>query len=191
MSARAEHRIFLGLGSNLGDRRAILGRAVERLGEILTLVQLSPLYETAAQDLTEQPDFLNLVLEARTDLAPRAVLDSIKAIERALGRPAVDPVRHGPRTIDIDMLFYDDLVLREIDRPGLRDLCLPHPRAHERAFVLVPLSDIAPALLHPVLGVTIAALRERVGDDGVRPATFPRADDPGSPADGPARAVPA
>ncbi len=168
LRARGAHTLYLGLGSNLGDRLAMLNLALRRLGEVMVILRVSPLYETAPLGFAEQPDFLNLVLEARTDLAPRAVLTRAKAIERALGRPAAEPRRFGPRRIDIDLLLYDDLVLSETGCPDGLDLCLPHPRLHERAFVLAPLADIAPRLVHPQLGQTIAALRARVGDDGVR-----------------------
>jgi 2-amino-4-hydroxy-6-hydroxymethyldihydropteridine diphosphokinase len=165
------HTVYLGLGANLGDRLAMLNLALRRLGELMAVRRVSPLYETAPVGYAAQPDFLNLALEARTQLAPRAVLRHIKAIERALGRPAALPRRFGPRCIDIDLLFYDGLILRETDCPDGLDLRLPHPRAHERAFVLVPLADIAPRLLHPELGETIAALRARVDDAGVRRVT--------------------
>jgi len=166
--ARGAHTVYLGLGANLGDRLAMLNLALRRLGELATITRVSTPYETAPVGVVDQPDFLNLALEARTDLAPRPLLEGLKAIERALGRPAADPLRYGPRCIDIDLLFYDDLVLREAGQAGRLDLCLPHPQAHERAFVLVPLAEIAPHLVHPALGRTIAALRAVIDDAGVR-----------------------
>jgi dihydropteroate synthase/2-amino-4-hydroxy-6-hydroxymethyldihydropteridine diphosphokinase len=114
---------------------------------------VSPVYETPPWGPVEQPDYYNLCLRGETALGAADLLAAVKAIETAMGRS--EAVRYGPRLIDIDVLFYDDLVL---DRIGLT---IPHPRVQERSFVLVPLSDIAPDLMHPVLRQTITALREQ------------------------------
>ncbi len=159
--ARAEgalHRVYLGLGSNLGDRDANLRAALTALAPAVRVSRLSSVYETAPMHLLEQPDFHNLVCEGETALAPQELLRTLKAIERALGR--TPGPRYGPRLIDIDILLYDDLTL---ETP---DLCIPHPRMVERAFVLVPLVEIAPHLWHPVLGTEIATLAERMAAGG-------------------------
>ena len=128
-------RAYLGLGANLGDRLGTLRRAVELLGATdgISVMQSSNVYETAPVG-PPQPDFLNAVVRVETDLEPHALLEACQSIERALGRERHE--RWGPRTIDIDVLAYDHL---EIDEP---DLEVPHPRMHERAFVLVPLGEL-------------------------------------------------
>lgn len=152
--------VYLGLGSNLGDRAAHLADAVAALGAIVALRRVSPVYETAPQLVTEQPKFLNVVCEGMTALSPTDLLGEIKGIERHLGRKPGP--RYGPRVIDIDILLYDDLTLQT------STLTLPHPRIPERAFVLIPLRDLAPDLSHPSWNGTVATLAARLGDQGVR-----------------------
>ena len=147
------HRVFLGLGSNIGDRDAHLAAALEALATVVTVERVSSVYDTAPMHYTSQPRFHNLVCEGETALAPIALLRSVKEIERRLGR--TQGPRYGPRVIDIDLLFYDQLVLQS------DALTLPHPRLPERAFVLAPLAEIAPMLTHPVLGDTMAVLLQR------------------------------
>jgi len=143
--------VYLGLGSNLGDRESNLREAIRRLDEAgARVLALSPLYETAPVGYLDQPDFLNAVCRAETDLPPRDLLRVVKDIEAAMGRQP--SFRNAPRPIDIDILFYDDLVL------NTPDLVIPHPCLAERAFVLAPLADLAPNLCHPVLGHTVEAL---------------------------------
>lgn len=149
------HTVFLGLGSNLGDRRANLQRAIQLLSEQLEVRAVSSLYETEPVGYLDQPKFLNAVCRATTALRPEALLAHVKAVEAALGR--MPTVRFGPRIIDIDILLYDDLVL---DTPTLT---IPHPRLTERAFVLAPLSELAPAAVHPLLEMMIHDLYQRVG----------------------------
>jgi 2-amino-4-hydroxy-6-hydroxymethyldihydropteridine diphosphokinase len=130
---------YIGLGSNLGDRGENLRRALERLGA----ARVSTIRETDPVGVTEQPRFLNAVAELETGLPPRALLDRLLEIERDLGRDRESEERWGPRTIDLDLLLYDDEV---IDEPGLT---VPHPRLAERRFVLEPLHELAPDLVLP------------------------------------------
>jgi 2-amino-4-hydroxy-6-hydroxymethyldihydropteridine diphosphokinase len=138
----------LGLGGNLGDRRANLAAAVNAVAEHpdVRLEAVSGLYETPPWGKTDQPAFLNAALRIETRLAPRTLLDAILDIERRLGRQRGE--RWGPRTVDIDVLLYGDAA---IDEPGLR---VPHPRLTERAFALAPLADVLPQAT--VAGRTVA-----------------------------------
>lgn len=130
-------RAYLSLGSNLGDRRRFLSEAVATLGP--SVVAVSPVYETAPVGGPDQEQFLNIVVELDTDLAPRELLSVCHRLESGAGRVRVQ--RWGPRTLDVDILLYDDL---QLDDP---DLQIPHPRMYDRRFVLAPLRDIAPALV--------------------------------------------
>ncbi|MBA3945122.1 MAG: 2-amino-4-hydroxy-6-hydroxymethyldihydropteridine diphosphokinase [Herpetosiphonaceae bacterium] len=152
--------VTLGLGSNLGDRLLQLSRAREALGQTLDHIRCSPIYETAPWGVKEQPQFLNAVCQGMTKLDPASLLRLLKQIEQRLGRVASRP--WGPRAIDLDLLFYDD---RLLDSPTLT---VPHPLLHERAFVLVPLADLAPTLVHPRTGTTIAELRSGVDISDVK-----------------------
>ena len=131
---------LLALGGNLGDVRATLDRAVAALcdGPAVRLLARSSDYRTPPWGLADQPAFVNLAIAIETGLPPRALLARAQAVERALGRDRAKERRWGPRPLDIDLIAYDDLVLAE------GDLVLPHPRLFERAFVLVPLVEIAP-----------------------------------------------
>ena len=142
--------VFLGLGSNLGDPAENLREAVHRLGGVLTIARVSSVYRTEPVGLRDQPFFLNAALAAQTALAPFDVLARIAAIEEVMGRQRDVPM--GPRTIDLDLLLYDDLVL---DEP---ELSLPHPRMTERRFVLAPLAEIAPDIRHAHVKRTAAEL---------------------------------
>lgn len=159
------HRVYLALGGNLGDRPANLQAAINHLqaGGHLRVKALSPLYETAPVGYADQPDFLNMALEAETDLTPLALLAYLKEIEAALGRQPT--LRNGPRPIDLDLIFYDDLVL---DEPTLQ---IPHPRLRGRGFVLKPLNDLAPQYVHPVYRLSVAELLDEVdlAGSGVKP----------------------
>lgn len=152
-------RIFLGLGTNLGDRSANLQAAWDALPPQVQPLRASPIYETAPWGFAAQPDFLNQVFEAQTRLAPLELLAHVKQIETRLGR--IPTFRNGPRVIDIDILFYGDQI---ITLPGLS---LPHPRIQERAFMLIPLRDLAPNLLHPILNQSIRQLAAQVDPTGV------------------------
>jgi len=144
---------YLGLGSNLGNRLAFLRGGRDRLTNrfAITLLHSSGVYETAAVGgPADSPPYLNAVLEVATALSPRDLLAACLAVEAEFGRTRPEP--WAPRTLDIDLLLYGDAV---IDADGLQ---LPHPRLHERAFILAPLSELAPDQVHPVLQQTIRAL---------------------------------
>jgi 2-amino-4-hydroxy-6-hydroxymethyldihydropteridine diphosphokinase len=141
---------YIGLGANLGDRLATLREAVRSLGKLGRITAVSSLYETEPVGYLEQPPFLNAVVALETALAPTELMQALLAIERDMGRTR--EFKNAPRTLDLDLLLLDDLVL---DIPGLT---LPHPRMHERAFVLVPLAEIAPNLWHPALGRLILVI---------------------------------
>jgi 2-amino-4-hydroxy-6-hydroxymethyldihydropteridine diphosphokinase len=157
-----KHIIYLALGTNLGDRRANLRAAVAGLTPEVCGLAESKTYETEAWGVEDQPRFLNMALKAETELGPTELLSYIKRLETQLGRTAT--YRWGPRLIDIDILLYDDLVL---DTP---ELTIPHPGLLERAFVLVPLEEIAADVLHPAIGKTMHALLAAVDRSGVEPA---------------------
>ena len=145
-------RVYVGLGANLGDREGTIRRAVELVDASphVEVVAVSTLLETEPWGPVAQPAYLNGALALETDLGPRAVLDLLLEVERRLGRVR-DGERWGPRTIDLDLLLYGDLA---VDEPGL---ALPHPRVHERRFVLEPLAELAPDVLVPGRG-TVAEL---------------------------------
>lgn len=156
-----QHTVFLALGSNIGNRLANLKAAVSNLSPQLNLKKRSSVYETPPWGYTEQDAFLNQVVKAETYMEPQPLLRHLKRLESALGR--VPNFQNGPRLIDIDILFYDNLVL---DTPPL---VIPHPRLHERAFVLVPAAEIEPDFIHPVLQRTLRDLRDKSDRSGITP----------------------
>jgi 2-amino-4-hydroxy-6-hydroxymethyldihydropteridine diphosphokinase len=156
------HSVYLGLGSNLGDRKANLKRAVKALAPKVTVLAESAVYETPPWGVQDQPRFVNSALKAETELTPMELRDHVKQIESELGRER--SYHWGPRVIDIDILFYDDLIM---ETP---ELVIPHPRMQERGFVLLPLETIAGDLVHPVLGVSIRELLRDVDTSGIVPA---------------------
>jgi len=137
-----EHNVYLALGSNIGNRAANLKEAISSLSPQMVVKAKSKVYETPPWGYAEQEKFFNQVVKVQTYVKPEALLKHLKRLEVALGR--VESFPNGPRLIDIDILFYDDLVLQS---PTLE---IPHPHVHERGFVLLPMMDIAPDFVHPV-----------------------------------------
>lgn len=146
--------VYVGLGSNLGDAAGHLRESVARMGVWLAIERVSSAYRTEPVGVRDQPFFLNAALRASTDLAPREVLVRLGAIEEAMGRRREVPL--GPRTIDLDLLLYDDVV---VDEPGL---VIPHPRLASRRFVLAPLAEIGPELRPEGSGRTVLELLREV-----------------------------
>lgn len=145
---------FLSLGSNLGDREQNLKDAIRHLGGIGHLTHVSSLYETEPVDYTQQPRFVNCVVELQTDLTAAEILARVLQIEQKMGRQRLPGQIKGPRLIDIDILLADDQV---VNTP---ELTVPHPAMHQRRFVLEPLTEIAPAAIHPLLKRTVRELRD-------------------------------
>jgi len=154
-----EHIVYLALGSNLRDRLANLKEAIASLTPQMDVKAKSPVYETPPWGYTDQPKFLNQVIRAKTYVAPEPLLKHLKRLEVALGRQP--NFRNGPRLIDIDLLFYDHVIL------NTPTLTLPHPRLHERGFVLLPLMDIAPEFVHPVLKKNVREMTSSCSLEGM------------------------
>lgn len=154
-----EHIVYLALGSNLDDRLANLKQAIAALSPQMDVKAKSRVYETPPWGYTDQPVFLNQALKVNTYVEPEPLLKHLKRLETALGR--APGIQNGPRLIDIDILFYDDLVL------DTSSLVIPHPQAHERGFVLMPLNDIAPNLMHPTLKKTVRELLASCDTSGI------------------------
>ena len=154
--------VYLGLGANLGDRERNLSVALRRLQPLVRIEAVSSLYETDPVGPQDQPPYLNAACRIVTGLQPRALLRHLEAVEYELGRRGSAYERWGPRPIDIDLLLYGGVVINE---DGLR---IPHAELAKRAFVLVPLAELAPDLQHPELRTTMQSLAEAVDRKGVR-----------------------
>jgi len=153
------HQVYLSFGANLGNRQANILQALQYVQTRTSIKKLSSFYETEPVGYADQPKFLNITCQLETELLPADLLHFLKWIEKRMGRQA--SFRNAPRPIDIDILLYDELILKNLD------LQLPHPRLHERAFVLVPLAEITPNLVHPGLHITVREMLNRVDLTGV------------------------
>ena len=154
--SREWHTTYIALGSNIGDSETYLNEAVEKIGQIptCTVEKVSSYLVTKPYGVTDQPDFLNACLKMRTLLYPEELLKELNRIEKEAGRERI--IHWGPRTLDLDILLYDDIVLEE------DDLCIPHVEMHKRSFVLEPLAEIAPYKRHPVYGKTVREMLEEI-----------------------------
>jgi len=155
---------FLSLGSNVDARKNILS-GISALRQEFSEVALSPVYQTEPVDYKDQDWFINYVVKMETVLEPLVLLDQLKAIEHHAGRTR-DSVRFGPRFLDLDIIFYDEIVM---DHPRL---VIPHPRMHKRRFVLKPVCDIDPHMNHPVFHCTMQSLLEKINEEGQRIAEY-------------------
>lgn len=156
--------MYLSLGSNVGDRLAHLESAIAALGRVGAVTRISSFYETEPVEFTQQPWFLNAVVELQTELSPETLMQELLTIERGLGRQRPEPGTQrakGPRTLDLDIVFFGDRVM---EIPGLT---LPHPAAHQRRFVLEPLAEIAPTALHPVFKRSVKELLDALPPSAV------------------------
>lgn len=153
-------QVYLSLGTNLGERLDNLATARAMLSPDVRVEKLSSVYETAPWGYSDQANFYNQVLLGKTMLTPLRLLNKLKQIEKMMGREQT--FRYGPRVIDLDILFYESRII------NTKRLQIPHPRLQERAFVLVPLVEIAPDFVHPQLGLTVQALLDQVGEGGVQ-----------------------
>ena len=154
------HTIYLSLGTNIGNRPANLRQAVSSLPPQMNVKAKSKVYETPPWGYTEQDDFLNQAVKATTYLEPEPLLKHIKRLETALGRET--SFHYGPRLIDIDILFYDDEIIET------QSVVIPHPHLHERGFVLLPLMDIAPDLIHPIQQKSIRQMAAFCDTNGIK-----------------------
>ncbi len=154
---RGWHTAYIAFGSNLGGREKYIADAIKAVKDIreCSVEKVSRLIETPPYGMTDQPDFLNGCMEVKTLLYPRELLNELHRIEKEAGRERI--IHWGPRTLDLDIIFYDDMIVEE------DDLCIPHVEMHKRKFVLEPLAEIAPYKRHPVYGKTVREMLEELG----------------------------
>ena len=152
-------KIFLALGSNIGNRQENINQAIRFLSKEITDIKRAPIYESKAVGYEDQPDFLNTVISGYTDLSPEELLNFVKKVEKQTGR--IKRFRWGPREIDIDIIFYGNLVIEK------DNLIIPHPRIQERDFVLKPLCDLEPEFIHPVLKKTVLELLNNLKEKSI------------------------
>jgi 2-amino-4-hydroxy-6-hydroxymethyldihydropteridine diphosphokinase len=160
MKDKMESTIYLGIGTNLGNRLENLHTAIEKIANFSTILKISRVYESEPWGFTDQPQFLNMVIKISSNLNPYQLLEKIKKIEVEMGREPI--FRYGPRLIDIDILFFDDLSLQD------EKLEIPHAKLHERSFVLIPLMDISPELIHPGFNQTIKYLSSQITTNDIK-----------------------
>jgi len=158
-----KHSAYICAGSNIGDKLSNCRKGIDALttSGAAVLKGRSPFYQTEPVDFLDQDWFINVVVKIETDLGPLQLLDTLKSIEIRAGRVR-DPIRFGPRILDLDIIFYEDLVL---ETP---QLVIPHPRMHKRCFVLKPICDIDPTIVHPVFKKDVRELLDHLGEDGQR-----------------------
>lgn len=152
--------VYIALGSNLGERQANLENAADALSPEVIILEHSPVYETPPWGFLDQPQFLNQVLKTETTLSPVELLAYLKSVERQMGREISR--RYGPRSIDLDIIFYGDLILDTLE------LTIPHQQMANRAFVLKPLADLDPELRHPLTDLTVGDMLSKVDTKGIR-----------------------
>ena len=160
--------ILLGLGSNRGDSHGILAGAIKRLASFLGGIRISSVYITAPQDYLNQDDFHNMVISGLYEGSPASLLSTLQQIESDYGRNRNTEIPKGPRTLDIDILFFGTQVVT-LDNPPL---VIPHPAVCRRAFVLIPLLELYPEYIHPVTGTPLAAALAALPDQGVRKTDY-------------------
>ena len=160
---KTDHAVFISVGSNLGGKLDNCLRGIAALTESgeSVLLGASRFFRTSPVDYADQDWFVNAAVKIRTTMAPLALLDKLVAIQQQMGRKA-DAIRFGPRVLDLDILLYDDRIVR------MPRLTIPHPRMHKRAFVLQPICDINPSIIHPELGQTVANLLSHLDDEDQR-----------------------
>lgn len=154
-------RVYLGIGSNIGDRASTIKQVCEALAAFLGRFEQASLYESLPREVTDQPPFLNTVVSGCTDVTPAELLARTSEIERAFGRNRSEERRKGPRTVDIDILLFGT---RSLDSD---DLTVPHPRMTERKFVLVPLLELAPLAVHPGTGIAFQDYLDSLAPQGI------------------------
>lgn len=162
-AVKTDHAVFISVGSNLGDKLDNCLRGIAALTESAqsSILGSSRFFRTSPVDYADQDWFVNAAVKIRTTMTPLALLDKLVSIQQQMGRKA-DAVRFGPRVLDLDILLYDDWIIRT------PRLTIPHPRMHKRAFVLQPICDINPSIIHPVLGQTVADLLSHLDDKDQR-----------------------